>query len=116
MVDIAPPNELPFLSQVRTKDRRILYNLVRKHKPERVIEYGTRYGACTYVILSALLKNKTPFEFYPFEKDIDSRESTIRNIEDKLGKKIRVYGAVEKNFFVIPDWLDFGFIDHSHDA
>lgn len=115
-IDIVPSGEPVLDSQVAVRDREILYALLREYKPRSVIEYGTRYGGCTVTILSALFRNKKPFRFYPFEKDKDSRKRTMKNLRRVFRKKIEVYGAIEDDFHKLPEFLDFGFIDHNHQA
>ncbi len=91
------------------------YSLVRHFKPTNVVEFGTRTGRCTHDITLALLRNKKPFVFNPFELEDDLRAVSQTAMNIYFGTDlIKIGGDITKATY-IPDGLDYVFIDNYHD-
>lgn len=94
---------------------KILYSIVRDYNPKTCLEFGTYRGGSACITVSALLKNKKPFEYIGFEIQEGAREETKNNILRECGIEIEIYGDITKNLDKIPKKLDFAFIDPEWD-
>lgn len=101
-------------TQFDDRSATINHAFIREFKPTRVLEFGTRTGRCTCDILNALLLNKLPFVFTPYEIDYTLRLATQANIKDKLGMEMMVGEDVMQHEGII-DNIDYLFVDNSHD-
>lgn len=92
----------------------MLYSMIREYKPKTVLEVGSSHGGSGCIIMSALLKNDQPFEFYSSEIADDLRKEAEGNIKEKCGKAPIMLGDITKELDKIPK-LDFLFVDNDHD-
>ncbi len=92
----------------------MLYSMIREYKPKTVLEVGSSHGGSGCIIMSALLKNDQPFEFYSSEIDDDLRKEAEGHIKEKCGQAPIMLGDITKELDKIPE-LDFLFVDNDHD-
>lgn len=93
----------------------ILYSLIRHFKPQTCLEIGSWKGGCTFLILSALLKNELPFIFMASEILPDMQQETARNCLLLTQHSPMVLGDITKTNLILPYGLDFVFVDTNHD-
>lgn len=94
---------------------KILYSLVRRHKPKSVVDLGTSVGGTSYSILGALLKNKGKFKFVGSELHDDIRTRAIENCKRFLNYEPKIVGDLTKNLKHFPKEIDFLMHDTDHD-
>lgn len=93
----------------------ILYSLIRKYKPENTVEIGTWQGGSTCVILKALIKNELPFIHIASEMLSELRTETAKNTLLECQMTPMIVGKIEDNLKILPEEIDFLFVDTNHD-
>lgn len=93
----------------------VLYSLIRQFEPMNCLEVGAYVGGATHVIMKALQKNATPYLFIASEKDDILRKETEKNLLKECGIVPFLIGDITKNLHLIPDYIDFLFLDTNHD-
>ncbi len=91
------------------------YALVREFKPKVVVEFGARTGRCSHDMLHALLTNGKPFIFESFEIDDGLRKDAQRLIYKTFREKSITFGKNIMRSRIIPDNIEYLFVDNSHD-
>ncbi len=105
----------PFEHRYDPDSSAIMYSLIRRFKPKKVLEIGSWLGGSTCIIQRALMENKTPSKFICSEIDDELRNKTEENLKEYCGKAPLMVGDITKSLDKIPDKLDFMFVDTNHD-
>lgn len=97
---------------------KLCYSLIRHFKPTSVFECGTSFGHSAILITDALRKNGLPFRFVTFELEESIYQAAKRNLEQRHGELIPelIHGDVMQHPELIPEEIDFAFIDTNHEA
>ena len=93
----------------------IIYSLVRDYKPVNCLEFGAYRGGSVSKNFTALLKNNLPFSYIACEKSGYLLQESINNVFRHCKSTPMFMGAVEDSINLIPNNLDYVFIDTSHD-
>lgn len=103
---IRPIMEPPYDSHADPGDIWNMYNLIKKLKPERVLEYGG--GASTFIILLALEENGRG-SLLSVERYDDFKEKTFNLIPQDLRSRLilnRRWSSQEADFVYVDDFND----------
>lgn len=93
----------------------ILYSLIRRHQPKRCLHIGTWQGGSACITVSALEKNGYKYMYVASELLDDKREEAQQHVFEKTGVVPTMIGDITKNEVLIPNDLDFLFVDTDHD-
>lgn len=100
---------------------KILYSIIREHKPQTYLEFGTSWGGSALVAMKALVANELPYKYVGFEIGDDLRRETLRNLTHWFSEgraqriNFEIWEDITKNIDKIPRKLDFAFIDPDWD-
>ncbi len=113
--EMAPPNP-DYEHRVDPDSEKQIYSMIRKFKPETLLEIGSSHGGSTSVIMAAIQKNGNAKGFTSSELLDDLRTEAEINVLRACGGESPVFiGDITKNLHRVPEQLDFLMVDNDHD-
>lgn len=91
----------------------ITYLLVREHRPEVVVEIGALHGWSTTWLLHALRDNGTG-RLHSYDLIDDARRNVPAELADRRWRFVQ--GDVRSTAHLLPDSIDYLFLDAAHSA